>query len=237
MTTQTRRAIIALTAFSVLGIQACDRTRTPQQASADTTSGIQRESLSPAETASRLNRRRWNRDYSALGPMLDSGGRAATIRFLNSIDQVLDAHDQLQEAARKQFGDRIYRAWNISAMENNLGIFSREIRIINQSLQGDHAVVTIQAGENLPLVRSEFVRLDHDWILKSPVTDAAICESLDEFAMRIDDVAERVRSGLTPTEYFDAVTQELLPGMARVASGRTTDNATRVTDATADEAP
>ncbi len=163
--------------------------------------------------------------------MLAPENRRSTIRFLNSIDQVLDAHDQLQEAARKRFGDRIHHAWNISAMENNLGIFSRDVRMINQSLKGDHAVVTLQAGDNLPLIRSEFDRIDRKWILKSPFADTTICDPLDQFAMQIDDVAERIRIGLTPMEYFDAVTNELLPGMAQVAAGSSIDE-TRVSDAT-----
>lgn len=203
----------------------------PRRANADSKPLLSPETLSPVETARTLHRLRWNRDYKSLAVMLDHENRASTIRFLNSIDQVLDAHDQLQEAARRRFGDRIHHAWNISAMENNLGIFSRDVRMINQSLNGDLAVVTLQAGDNLPLIRSEFHRIDRKWILKSPFADTTICEPLDQFAMQIDDVAERIRIGLTPMEYFDAVTTELLPGMAHVAAGKSIDE-TRVTDAT-----
>lgn len=159
-----------------------------------------------------------------------------TIRFLKSIDRVLDAHDRLQENARRQFGDQIHHAWNVNAMQNNLGIFSRDIHIISQSLGGDTAEVTLQAADRVPLVRANFRRVDGEWKLVSSIADDDICNSLDEFAARIDSVADRITDGLTPTGYFDAVTRELLPGMAQIARGESLDNI-RVTDATPDDQP
>ncbi|MCB9853008.1 MAG: hypothetical protein H6819_07925 [Phycisphaerales bacterium] len=210
------RAIIAGLAFA-FAATGCDHATIPQEASADASSGITRVSMSPVETALHIQKLRWDRDYASVERFMTEPGRSETIRLLKSVDVLLDAHDRLQNAAKDRYGDQIHRAWNISAMRNNLGVFSRDVTIINQTMKGDTAYVTIQESDRVPLVRAEFNRVDGVWKLTPPYRDTSICGPLSQFATCIDKVADKVRAGLSPEGYFDAVTNELLPGMAQVA--------------------
>lgn len=209
----TRESLCAIVAGLLIAATGCDRSTTPTQASAQTASSA----MSPVETARYVQKLRWDRDYAALEAMMTESGQDATIRLLKSVDVLLDAHDRLQDAARGRYGDQIHRAWNLSAMRNNLGVFSRDITVINQTMKGDSAFVTLQESDRVPLVRAEFKRIDGIWKLAPPFHDTSICGSLEQFATRIDGIAQRVRSGLSPEDYFDAVTHELLPAMAQIA--------------------
>lgn len=237
MTNRHFRAILAVFLIPFLAaLPACDRTSVPQRAAADTASASPESHASPVETARRVNALRWQRDYSAMSELLTDSGRTSTIRFLQSVDRLMDAHDAMQHAAAERYGPDIHHAWNISAMENNLGIFSRDIAVISQSMRADEAIVTIQEADRVPLVRSRFIRIDGRWKLVSPINDTSICEPLETFASRIDAVAERIRDGLSPVGYYDAVTKELIPGIAQVALAES-NSPTRVTDATTDDEP
>ncbi len=180
--------------------------------------------LSPVETIRRAQDLRWRREYDGLRDVMIGAGRNETIQFLRSIDEVLDAHDRLQAAAKNRFGDRIHHAWNISSMENNLGLFSRRVTIVNQTMRGASAFVTVQEADHVPLIRVELRRVDGTWKIVPPISTASICDPLRRFASRIDAVTIRVQSGLSPEGYFNAVTNELLPGMAQVAAGPSADS-------------
>lgn len=211
-------------------IAGCDRSGTPQRADAEMAPTNVANPASPVEAARRINTLRWNRNYHALGDMLTQKGRAPTIHFLKSIDRVMDAHKRLQAIAADRYGDQVHHAWNISSMENNLGIFSRDIDIVGQTLRGDRATVSLQAGDHVPLLRPTFVRMNGRWKLDSSITDDGICPSLDRFAARIDSVADQIRDGLSPVGYFNAVNDELFPGMIEIARGESIDPV-RVTNA------
>ncbi len=210
---------------------ACDRPGTPQRAGASAIDATDQVSLSPAETARRICALHNARDYAGLSALLDPQTADETLAFLRSADAVIDAHNRLQVAAEARYGKRIHHAWNIDAMANNLGPFSRDIRILKQSFEGRTATVTLQAGDNVPLVRADFIRADRGWRLRESLSSRPLIDPLDRFARRIDDVARRVREGLSPIGYFDAVTQELMPQLLAITGGDTLDEPRRFTDA------
>ncbi|MCA9254366.1 MAG: hypothetical protein KDA33_01955 [Phycisphaerales bacterium] len=218
----------AIIAFSLgvcgISLWSCDRPGTPQPAAADTPTANAVITLSPVESIHRARDLRWRREYKGLRGIMIGAGCDETIQFMKSVDEVLDAHDRLQAAAKDRFGDRIHHAWNISAMRNNLGLFSRKVTIVNQTMRGASAFVTLQEADHVPLIRVELRRVDGAWKIVPPMSNASICGPLRQFASRIDDVTNRVRSGLSPEGYFNAVTNELLPGMAQVAAGTSVDS-------------
>jgi hypothetical protein len=235
MNTKSRGAITAaIVASLAVANTACDRPGTPQRANARTVADSAKPVLSPVETARQISKLHNERKYVEMAKYLNDGVATETVAFLRAVDRVIDAHERLQSAANDRFGSRVYHAWNIASLENNLGIFSRDVRVLGQTFQGDSAIVTLQAGETVPLVRAEFTRDGGEWRLKTGMQGEPLIPSLESLATRIDDVTVRLRNGLTPFEYYDAVAQELMPQLISIAQADA-PLTTRVTDATRDD--
>lgn len=184
---------------------------------------------SPAETAVLLGRYHRDRDYGRIEPLIVADRRAETMAFLRAVDGVLDANIRLRRAADKRFGSLLANAWNLSAMENNLGVFSAETRLINQRFKGNQAIVTMQEAENVPLVRAVFECREGAWQLRpDPLTQAMLPE-LGELAQVLSGVAAELETGEPFESYVEAFFGRVLPQMARVVTAK--DDSIRVTDA------
>jgi len=184
---------------------------------------------SPAEVAVLLGRYHRDRDYDRIAPLIVADRRAETMAFLRAVDRVLDAHAQMRDAAEARFGSLPANAWNLSAMENNLGVFSAETHLINQRFKGTQAVVTMQEAENVPLVRTAFEQSGGVWRLRPEPLTQAVLPELDELARVLCDVGGELEGGARFESYVEAFFGRVLPQMARVVTAQ--DDPICVTDA------
>lgn len=178
---------------------------------------------SPVTCALSLGKYHVRRDYARLAPLIHADHREATLAFLVAVDGVLDANARLRRAAIDRFGRVMADAWDLSAIENNLGVFSADTRVIGQRFRGDEAEVTLQEGEQIPLVRARFVRTDGEWQFVPDAAPPDIQADLTRLGEALSALAARVEGGADYMEYVDAFPERIAPLIAAVAKSNPPD--------------
>lgn len=175
-------------------------------------------SLSPAETVRTLQRLHNERNYEAIAPLVVAKHRTSFVRLIRAADAVIDANTRLKTVAESRFGGPMGEAWDLSSMQNNLGPLSKDLVLINQRFRGDTAVVTLQEGDYVPLVRAAFRCVEGVWQYDPESVPDQVADELLELACLVSDVESEVRGGAPFEVYFDSFMQRILPQMARVAT-------------------
>jgi hypothetical protein len=174
--------------------------------------------LSPAEVVSRLGTYHLVRDYDGMERLIAADRREETIAFLRAVDEVLDNNARLRQVAEQRLGGLAARAWNLSALENNLGVFSARTHLINQSFTGRTALVTLQEGEYVPLVRASFVLTDGGWKYQAPPSPGAMVPALRQLAAILAEVTASLEQGADVEAYVRAFVDRVWPQMNRVVA-------------------
>lgn len=204
--------------LATAGPVGCDRNALPAAASAqDRLAGtvVLEDRVSPAEVARRLGSLHRERDYDGIARLIVEDRSETTIDVLRAIDEVLDANGSLHRAVRESYGTATSDTWDLATMENNIGVFSSQVRLINQRFKGSRAVVTLQEGESVPLVHAEFELTGGRWLFRPETVPSTLAPALTELAGILRDVEESVRLGASFESYMDAFLYRVMPQMAR----------------------
>lgn len=173
---------------------------------------------SPAETAMLLHSLRQRRDYGGMAAFVVPELRQQTIELLSAVDKVIDANAELHETARRQYGGPLAGIWDLASMADNLGLFSTHVTLINQRFKGDGATVTLQEGDQVPLVRAEFVQAGGCWRHRPEPVPTSMIVELEELARILEAINESVQQG-DPFEYYEeSFVLRVLPQVRRVAT-------------------
>jgi len=178
------------------------------------------DGLSPAQVASRLGAYHRRRDYQRIAPLIAIDGREATIAFLQAVDKVVDANARLRQVAKQRLGRLASDAWDLSALKNNLGIFSDRTRLIDQTFKGTAAVVTLQEAENVPLVRAKFKWTQGGWKYWAVAPPRAMVPALERLADILADTTASLQQGAGVEDYVRAFVERVWPQMNRVMAAR-----------------
>lgn len=174
--------------------------------------------MSPAEIVSRLGTYHLARDYDGMGLLIAADRREETIAFLRAVDEVLDNNTRLRQVAEERLGEVATEAWNLSALEDNLGVFSARTRLINQTFKGRAALVTLQEGENVPLVRASFVLTEEGWKYQASASPRDMVPALRGLAVILADVTVSLEKGAGVEAYVQAFVDRVWPQMNRVVA-------------------
>ena len=220
---QARNLRLALIlSFAVgLAVCACDSGRVPSEEDSGRQSagaGEDPGTMSPAEIVSRLGTYHVARDYDRIGPLIAADRREETIAFLRAVDEVLDNNTRLRQVAEERLGKLAADAWNLSALEDNLGVFSARTHLINQTFKGKTALVTLQEGENVPLVRPSFVLTDEGWKYQPPASPDGMVAALRGLAEILADVTTSLEEGAGVEDYVRDFVDRVWPQMNRVVA-------------------
>lgn len=158
------------------------------------------------------------RDYDKIAPYIVENRREETIAFLRAVDQVLDTNTRLRQVADQRLGKIASRAWSLSSLENNLGVFSARTHLINQTFKGPTALVTLQEGENIPLVRASFVLTGDGWRYQASASPQDIIPALHRLAAVLADVTASLERGAGVEDYVRAFVDRIWPQMNRVVA-------------------
>lgn len=175
-------------------------------------------SRSPADVVLTLQRLHERRDYEGLAVFLEQDARVATVEFLKAVDEVIDAHARTEKLAEAAYGPLTAETWSV-AVEDNLGPFSKRVRLIGQQFLGDSAEVTLQEGDNVPVVHAKFVYDGQGWRYRPDRVRAGAPGELRRLAAILRDVGDAIEGGATYEHYCDAFVYRLLPQMDRVVTG------------------
>lgn len=220
-TIRIRIAASLLAGLTALPTTACDRPASidaecRESARDDASIATGTRLRGPADVARRLNSLHLARNYEAVASHVVADRRDAVIQILRALDSVLEADARLRDAATKRFGGSEYVAWDLSALQNNLGVFSKETNIINQSFQGDCATVTLQEGDHLPLVRAPFVQIQGHWYYAPDMPPSAMTGELQRLAIELEQIRHGVESGFDYAEYLETFPRRVVPAIRRI---------------------
>lgn len=171
---------------------------------------------SPAEVAALMHELAQQHDYQALRLLIIPEAAADTIAFLVAAHEVIDSGRRLQAAAEKRYSGPAAEGGRLAAMENNLGIFSRDVEFFSQSFKGDRAVVTLQEGEHVPLVHATFELRDGQWLYAPDGSPKDLPWELHLLATRLVELGRRVDSGLSIFGFFDAFDSYITPQVIKI---------------------
>jgi len=174
---------------------------------------------SPAEVAQALNELHKRGDYSAIARLITEDRREAVIAILKAFDSVIAADADIQEAAVRRFGEQRV-AWNLSVMRNNIGVFSSDTTLINQRFFGDRAVVALQEGDQVPLVRAPFRRVDRRWLYDPDLPPESMTWELSALGDVLARILREVEQGADYAEYLAAFHARVVPQIERVVAAK-----------------
>lgn len=209
---------VVLSFAAGLAVCACDSRPGPSEGASAARSAEEAGTLSPAEIVSRLGIYHLARNYDGMGPLIAADRREETIAFLRAVDEVLDNNTRLRQVAEQRLGKLASDAWNVSALENNLGVFSARTCLINQVFKGRTAVVTLQEGENVPLVRASFVLTEEGWKYQASSSPHDIVPALRGLAVILAEVTVSLEKGAGVEAYVQAFVDRVWPQMNRVVA-------------------
>lgn len=146
---------------AALAIAACDRDGCSQW---DASLPLEDAPLPLRETCDHLRELLARRAYLAMRPYIDPEHRDDVIDLLVAMDELLAANAAAQAAIRQACPEIDPRPFDMSAMVNQLELFSRDLQIVSLEEDGDRAWVVLLIADQVPYERAQFERRDGRWV-------------------------------------------------------------------------
>lgn len=150
---------------------------------------------SPSDTIRRVHEHRLAGRVTRIGPHLLPEQRLAVLDLIRAVDRLAGGNDVLRSAAEKQFGAASAMAFDRPAIGDIIGVFSRDVEVIDERIDGDSATVTIQVGGRVPLQEVRLIHRDRRWLIESDPPITGVADQLRKLADIMLDTARRVREG------------------------------------------
>lgn len=213
-----RAALAALLALSTL-TPGCGRW--PWQASAAS------ERPAPRAAAERLVAARQVGGYNAVSELCLPGAAEPVVRTLMAVDGFLAANAALCSYVRDHVSFGLAQMVDFSELGRNLDLFSRNVKIVSDTVHGDQASVAFMVNDELPLRRAAFRWFDGAWRYDpGDGYDPQLLEAFDRMARGLRLVLSDLESGridaqalwTDPEQLVEEVRLRLLPGVKLLPS-------------------
>ena len=164
-------------------IPACDRsTNDPSGATpADSAVSLPSE-MSSSATVNHVRRLRNEGRLAELEEFLGADQRRDVVELIQSVDQLLYANRVLQARVEAHLGMATAAAFDRSEAANAIGVFSRDVEVISERVDGDRATVLIQVAGRVPLEEVQLLRVDGAWRLTTDPPIAGVAEEIRNLA-------------------------------------------------------
>jgi hypothetical protein len=181
-------------------VLACDRNPpAPRSASAKPTdptrpqalTAVQESQLSPIETIELLRSFRSARRFSKLDRFLPIQHATAVRAQLKTTDRLVAAAKVLRQRVESKYGKVASEQFQYAHLPNIVGVFSRDVTLLSQEIDGRHASVTYQVADRVPLESVELERRDDRWILRVDPIDG-VPETLFRLARLLERMSRIV---------------------------------------------
>ncbi|UCF32388.1 MAG: hypothetical protein JSV78_08625 [Phycisphaerales bacterium] len=207
-TTAARRWTVVAFTLLALTTVSCERVPAPRRpaggAAAIPTPPPQPDpsELSPLETAKRVHQLRLAGDFAVLERHLVPEQRSQNIELIQSVDQLVVACEVLEQAVRERFGNVMAEAFADPGIANIIGVFSSDVEMIAEEVEGDRAVVSVQVAGRLPLEQIELAPSPEGWQIRTDPPVEGVAAELRGLADAMNDAARRIRADdMTPEEF------------------------------------
>jgi hypothetical protein len=164
---------------------------------------LERRLSTPAGTIEQLRGWRAARRYREMEPYIDPPGRIHFIDTLAAMDQVLAANRQAMKAIAELWGEHRVLAWDLSGLGAHLGVFSDEVSLIREDVDGDEATVIYQVGRTVPLNTARLRRIEGRWVYLPGDSTAEFPRAMQRLARTLGEVAEAIYTQRMPPDRID----------------------------------
>ncbi len=149
-------------------------------------------SLSVAETFEQLRVLHEQRAYGGMRAYMPADQGEPVIDLLMAVDRLLAGNEAALAAIRKACPSFPVERYDLSPISDRLGLFSRNLRLVEVKENGEQATVTVQNGEQLPLQYLEFVRQGDHWLYQPGPPGPRIAPKLSEMTDALNRLARTV---------------------------------------------
>ncbi|MCP4248971.1 MAG: hypothetical protein GY778_18160 [bacterium] len=158
--------------------------------------------ITPADTVRRVNELRRAGRMSELARYIDAEHRPAVLDLIAAVDKLLQDNRALQQRIAAAGAPASARLFDRSEAGNIIDVFSIDVEVIAEKVDGGSAVVTIQVGQRVPLSRVN-LRLQGDrWVI---LTDPPIAG----LAVEIRNLGQALRQVASAVETRDLTVEEI----------------------------
>jgi hypothetical protein len=159
------------------------------------------ETLSPIDRLVRVREYHRTGRLSLVERSIVPEQRTAVSELLYTVDRLGRAGDAFHEAVRKHLGLASAEMFDYSQVANIIGVFSRDVELIDQRIEGDAAVVTIQVAGRVPLDEVHLVLRDGQWLITTDPPIAGLAVELRKLADVWVDLSRQIeKQRLTASE-------------------------------------
>jgi len=133
------------------------------------------DAVSPLDTVRRVHDYRVGGNLAQIEAHLLPEQRPFVLELLLAVDQFLAADQALRASATRNIGPASAMAFDRSDVADMLGVFSHHLSALDETIDGDRAVVTIQVADRVPLQSVNLVRRADVWLIETdpPIPGAA----------------------------------------------------------------
>lgn len=162
--------------------------------------------LSPAGTVRELRRHIAADRLTEVERYLLPDQRGEVMSLLRAVRGVAGSNESLQTAVRERIGRAAARRVDRSQVVNAVGVFSRDVDVIDERSDNGTAVVTIQIADRLPLEQVHLVRAPQGWQIQTDAPVSGLADELRALGKVLQDLARLVQDTLLTV---DALEREL----------------------------
>ncbi len=193
-------------------VASCERADAPGAGSTVPGGGHQRgddaADASPAEGRSPIDVVRRVHEYRLAGRVgliaqhLVPDQRPYVIELVQGVDRLLWGNQVLQAAVANHFGPASARGFDRSQAGNAIGVFSQDVDILDERIDGETAMVGIQVAGRVPLDEVKLLRREGRWLIQTDPPIPGVADELRRLAEVLVDTAHMLdKRAMTPIEF------------------------------------
>ena len=125
-----------------------------------------------------------------IGVFLLEDQKAQVFELLLAVDRFLAADKALRAAVSRSIGQASALGFDRSDVANMVGVFSRNITVVDERLEGERAIVTFQIADRVPLQEVQLVRREGRWMIQTDPPIPGVATHVGEMADVLNEAAK-----------------------------------------------
>jgi hypothetical protein len=175
--------------------------------------------MNPERTILTLRNLYEHRQYAKMTPWLPSEESDGFFRLLAGADRLEAANIRVQAIIQQKLALPASDRWDLSALRDNLGIFSDGVKVISTIVDGDRATVAFQVKDALPLSSANLIRHKGDWQYQ-PEIYPELPDQINQLADSLERLGDTLneRENLSPDQIDAEYRYRIVPRIKQLAA-------------------